>query len=138
MGFPWRDTSFSLALKLAAIICRVVVPRELSFQNNTMGSFSQNSATFSREAILGSCRRGKKVKRFMLLIAEKRNLQPHSKSINYSILVWYIIAFTTFCTAFNCLLYDELCRLLEKIHRLEPGELTVKSLLSLGFWLFVC
>lgn len=62
-------------------------PREQSSQNNTMDNFSQNSVTPSREAILGSCRRGKKVKRFMLLIAEKRSLQSHIKSINHSILV---------------------------------------------------
>lgn len=63
----------------------------ISEQYNGQLFSEQCNIQYCREAILGSCRRGKKVKRFMLLIAEKRNLQSHNKSISYSILVWYII-----------------------------------------------
>lgn len=42
-------------------------------------------------------------------------------------------SFATFSSAFNCLQYDENCRLLEDFHKIKSGDLTVKSLLSLGF-----
>lgn len=72
----------------------------------------------------------------MVLIAEKRSLQSHIKSTNHSFSSFSDYSFTTFSSAFNCLQYDEICRLLENFQKIKSGDLTVKSLLSLGlfFW----